>query len=167
MNRVSSAARRNSTTNLESAEKEYLKEQALMEAKRLKHLKLEEQRRIVLAGSREEKKQLQQIRKQEIDNHIEIRKRNEAFQDCSAKLSESSRAASTNTALESKNPISAQYNRIMTNQTARKEFEKSIMMENMKMQQLKQQMKRKEGEEERKQAARGLEYFHNRPRSFL
>ncbi|KAG2388753.1 hypothetical protein C9374_000192 [Naegleria lovaniensis] len=163
MSRLGSS--RKSITNSESSEIEYIKEQALLHAKRLKHLKLEEQRRKVLAGTVDEKKLLQQQRKLEIDHHIEIRKRNEAFEECSSQLSGPRPA--TNSSLESKKASSARYNKIMTNQAARKEFERSIMMENIKMQQMKQQMKQKEGEEERKQVARGIEYFHNRPRSFL
>mmetsp|Transcript_9995 Transcript_9995/g.14717 ORF Transcript_9995/g.14717 Transcript_9995/m.14717 type:complete len:163 (-) Transcript_9995:53-541(-) len=127
--------------NFENADKEYEKEQKKLEAKRMRYNNLVQHRKQAIWGDADEKKQLQEQRRKEIDEHLRIREQN--------KQAETMNDAKIVEFYDNQTVLNSHYEN--EQQQKKKEYLKEIMEENKRLvehrNQLKQQEKSKEKEE--------------------
>ena len=171
----SKSSRKSLLTNSETNEVDYQRDMQLLEAKRSKMLKIQESRRQALEGTLEERKRLQHQRKLEIDQHLALKEKKEREIEVKEKTFikqipnalDTRPRTSSSTISECKKIESPRdrYFNVNADTTKKREYMKSLMLENMKLQQQREEVKRRETQSSKQSSS--FEHFHNRDRSFL
>ncbi|EFC43917.1 hypothetical protein NAEGRDRAFT_79967 [Naegleria gruberi] len=165
--------RKCSITNCQTVEKDYQREIQNIEAKRTKMKQIEESRRQAIAGTREEQLQLQKQRKQDYDRHLELKGRKEhenvvkekTFIKQIPNVVDTRPKTAPLSEIKPRETPRDRYIHANTSNEKRREYMKSLMVENMKLQQQREETRRREIQADKQPIT--VEHFHNRGRSFL